>query len=79
MIDYRLLEAFAAVLDEGGFDRAASRVGITQSAVSQRIRTLEEEIGRILIRRELPPRGNDSSATTVRWQSWRKRPSTTLA
>ncbi|MGD9941276.1 MAG: LysR family transcriptional regulator ArgP [Clostridia bacterium] len=56
MIDYRLLEAFAAVLDEGGFDRAANRLGITQSAVSQRIRALEDGMGRILVLRESPPR-----------------------
>jgi LysR family transcriptional regulator (chromosome initiation inhibitor) len=53
-IDYRLLEAFAAVLDEGGFERAATRLGLTQSAVSQRIRSLEDGMGRFLILRESP-------------------------
>ncbi len=66
MIDYRLLEAFAAVLDEGGFDRAASFLGITQSAVSQRIRALEDGIGRILILRETPPRATADGERLLR-------------
>jgi LysR family transcriptional regulator (chromosome initiation inhibitor) len=66
MIDYRLLEAFAVVLDEGGFDRAASVLGITQSAVSQRIRALEDGIGRILILRETPPRATADGERLLR-------------
>ncbi|OHD81880.1 MAG: transcriptional regulator ArgP [Spirochaetes bacterium RIFOXYC1_FULL_54_7] len=66
MIDYRLLEAFAAVLDEGGFDRAATRLGITQSAVSQRIRALEDGMGRILILRETPPRATMAGERLLR-------------
>ncbi|MBX7197083.1 MAG: LysR family transcriptional regulator [Sandaracinaceae bacterium] len=42
------LEAFAAVAAEGSFTRGAKRVGITQSAMSQRIRKLEEELGATL-------------------------------
>ncbi len=56
MLDYRLVEAFAAVLEEGGFERAAARLCITQSAVSQRIKQLEHAMGRVLIVRESPPR-----------------------
>jgi LysR family transcriptional regulator (chromosome initiation inhibitor) len=67
MIDYRLLEAFAAILDEGGFDRAATFLGITQSAVSQRIRALEEGIGRILIIRESPPRATPAGERLLRY------------
>lgn len=66
MIDYKLLEAFAAVLDKGGFDRAANHLGITQSAVSQRIRTLEHEIGRILVLRETPPRATTAGERLLR-------------
>jgi LysR family transcriptional regulator, chromosome initiation inhibitor len=66
MIDYRLLEAFAAVLDEGGFDRAAIRLGITQSAVSQRIRALEDGMGRILVLRESPPRATMAGERLLR-------------
>ena len=66
MIDYRLLEAFAAILDEGGFDRAATRLGITQSAVSQRMRALEDGMGRILILRETPPRATSAGERLLR-------------
>ncbi len=55
MYDYRLLEALVAVWDQGGFERAADFLGLTQSAVSQRIRSLEESEGQILISRTLPP------------------------
>ncbi len=66
MIDYRLLEALAAVLDEGGFDRAATYLGITQPAVSQRIRSLEDEMSRILILRETPPRATAAGERLLR-------------
>jgi len=63
MYDYRLLEALAAVRDHGGFERAADFLGLTQSAVSQRIRTLEDLEGQILISRHSPheptPRGRE--------------------
>lgn len=58
MLDYRLLEAFAAVIDEGGFERAGQALGLTQSAVSQRVRQLEEFAGTILVLRETPPRAS---------------------
>jgi len=44
-----------AVAEEGGFERAARRLNITQSAVSQRIRLLEEAIGRPVLARTQPP------------------------
>lgn len=56
MLDYRLVEAFAAVIEERGFERAAARLGLTQSAVSQRVRQLEAGLGRVLVVRESPPR-----------------------
>ncbi len=56
MLDYKLLEAMATVLTEGGFDRAARALYLTQSAVSQRIKLLEEQTGQVLLIRESPPR-----------------------
>lgn len=49
MFDYYALEALAAVVQERSFNRAAGRLFITQSAVSQRIRSLEESVGLPLI------------------------------
>ncbi|MBU3917191.1 LysR family transcriptional regulator ArgP [bacterium] len=55
MIDYKLLEAMATVIKEGGFDKAAQKLHITQSAVSQRVKLLEEQTGQILLARTTPP------------------------
>jgi LysR family transcriptional regulator (chromosome initiation inhibitor) len=52
--EYPLLEALAAVVREGTFEAAARSLNITQSAVSQRVRLLEEKTGAILIRRGRP-------------------------
>jgi LysR family transcriptional regulator, chromosome initiation inhibitor len=48
------LECLAAIVEEGGFERAAVRLSITQSAVSQRLRSLEAQIGTVLIVRSRP-------------------------
>jgi len=48
------LECLAAIVEEGGFERAAQRLSITQSAVSQRLRALEVQVGTVLIVRSRP-------------------------
>ncbi|HWS04278.1 MAG TPA: LysR family transcriptional regulator ArgP [Burkholderiaceae bacterium] len=48
------LECLAAIVEEAGFERAARRLNITQSAVSQRLRTLEAQVGTVLIVRSRP-------------------------
>jgi LysR family transcriptional regulator (chromosome initiation inhibitor) len=51
MLDYKLLEALVAVIDQGGFERGARYLGLTQSAVSQRIKLLEARLGQpVLVR-----------------------------
>lgn len=55
MLDYRLLEALAAVIETGGFEKAAQKLHLTQSAVSQRIRQLEQRLGQPVILRSTPP------------------------
>ena len=50
------LECLAAIVEEGGFERAAQRLSITQSAVSQRLRALESQVGTVLIVRSRPLR-----------------------
>ncbi|WP_151669450.1 LysR family transcriptional regulator ArgP [Nitrincola schmidtii] len=56
MIDYRLLQAMAAVLEQGGFERAANTLHLTQSAVSQRIKQLEQQLGQPVLIRSIPPK-----------------------
>jgi LysR family transcriptional regulator (chromosome initiation inhibitor) len=48
------LECLAAIVEEGGFERAAQRLSITQSAVSQRLRALEAQVGTVLVVRSRP-------------------------
>ncbi|MEO7126823.1 MAG: LysR family transcriptional regulator [Nakamurella sp.] len=55
-LDTRLLLAFRAVAVEGTFGRAASRMGYTQSAVSQQIAALEAVIGATLFERHGGPK-----------------------
>ncbi|MBC5782533.1 LysR family transcriptional regulator ArgP [Ramlibacter sp. USB13] len=54
--DPAALEALAAIVEEGGFERAAQRLSITQSAVSQRLRALEAQVGTVLVVRTRPLR-----------------------
>lgn len=51
MLDYKLLQAFANVAEKGSFEKAALHMGLTQSAVSQRVKLLESRLGKpVLIR-----------------------------
>ncbi|MDH4451508.1 MAG: LysR family transcriptional regulator ArgP [Rhodoferax sp.] len=52
--DADALECLAAIVEEGGFERAAVRLSITQSAVSQRLRALEAQVGTVLLVRSRP-------------------------
>lgn len=54
MLDYASLSALAAVVREGSFERAALALHVTPSAVSQRIRLLEERMGCALVVRAQP-------------------------
>ncbi len=54
-MNFRQLECFIAVVDEGSFTRAARRVGIAQPSLSQHIRALEDELEGSLLDRL--PRG----------------------
>jgi DNA-binding transcriptional LysR family regulator len=55
------LRSFVAIAETGGFTRAADTLGLTQAAVSQHLRHLEQEFGTLLLRRprsiELTPAG----------------------
>jgi len=56
MLDYKLLAALASVVEQGGFERAAQALGLSQSAVSQRIKLLEARLGQPVLLRAAPPR-----------------------
>jgi len=54
MLDYVSLSAVAQVVREGSFERAAQALHVTPSAVSQRVKLLEERLGLALIVRGTP-------------------------
>lgn len=61
-----LAETVAAIVDEGSLEGAARILRITPSAVSQRLRTLEGQLGRVLVVRAKPARATESGAVVVR-------------
>jgi LysR family transcriptional regulator (chromosome initiation inhibitor) len=65
-IDPELAATVAAVADEGTLDAASRRLRITPSAVSQRLKTLEQQLGRILIVRSKPARLTEAGEAVVR-------------
>ncbi len=61
-----LARTLAAVVEEGTLDAAARRLHITPSAVSQRIRALEEQLGRVVLVRSKPVRATAAGDAVVR-------------
>lgn len=61
-----LAETLAAIVDEGSFDGAAFRLGITQPAVSQRMRSLERLVGQVLLVRSRPVRPTPAGEAVAR-------------
>ena len=61
-----LARTLAVVIDEGTFDAAARRLRITPSAVSQRVKALEQQLGRVLVVRSKPARVTEAGAPIVR-------------
>lgn len=66
MLDYKLVQAFAMVASEGGFEKAARVLHLTQSAVSQRVKLLEEQVGCVLLVRSTPPRPTHAGKEMLR-------------
>ncbi|MGW9436186.1 LysR family transcriptional regulator ArgP [Streptomyces sp. NPDC055607] len=56
-----------AVVDEGTFDAAAAALHVTPSAVSQRVKALEQRTGRVLLMRVKPVRPTESGEVVVRF------------
>lgn len=66
MFDPAQLAALVAVHRRGSFDLAAAELGVTQSAVSQRLRGLEERVGTLLIRRGSPSVATEAGLRLIR-------------
>ncbi len=66
MLDPAQLAALAAVHRRGSFDLAASVLHVTPSAISQRIKALEEATGTLLIRRGQPCTATDAGLRLIR-------------
>lgn len=60
------LLAFAAVVEEGSFEAAATRLSLTPSAVSQRIKALEERLGQVVVVRSAPCRPTEAGERLLR-------------
>ncbi|MFJ2504816.1 MULTISPECIES: LysR family transcriptional regulator ArgP [unclassified Microbacterium] len=65
-IDPELAATLAAIVDEGTLDAASRRLQITPSAVSQRLKTLEQQLGRILVVRTKPAQLTEAGEAVVR-------------
>lgn len=65
--DPAALDCLAALADEQGFERAAQRLSITQSAVSQRLRSLEAQVGQPLVVRSRPLRLTEAGKVLLRF------------
>lgn len=65
-LDSTQLRTLTAVVAEGSFDAAARVLHVTPSAVSQRIRALEEAVGQVLVRRTRPCRATEAGEPLLR-------------
>lgn len=61
-----LARTLAVVIEEGTLDAAARRLHVTPSAVSQRVRALEDQLGRVVLVRSKPVRTTEAGDAVVR-------------
>lgn len=61
-----LAQTLLAVVDAGSMDGAARALRLTPSAVSQRIKTLEQRLGRVLLVRSKPARVTEAGGVVLR-------------
>ncbi len=66
MIDHRLIQAVAAVVREGSFEAAARSLKVTPSAISQRVKLIEERLGSVLVVRGQPCIATETGARLCR-------------
>lgn len=65
-ISAELAATVVAIIDGGSLEAAARRLSITPSAVSQRLKTLEQQVGRVLVVRGRPAKATPSGEAVVR-------------
>lgn len=65
-LDRDQLATLRVVVDAGTFDAAARELRVTPSAVSQRIKALEQQLGRVLLERTKPVRATESGEVLLR-------------
>ncbi len=66
-IERNEIRCFHAVVEAGGFSRAAERLELSQSAVSQAIANLEHRLGAVLLRRGNPPQLTEAGIRLLRF------------
>jgi DNA-binding transcriptional LysR family regulator len=66
-IERNEIRCFHAVVEAGGFSRAAERLDLSQSAVSQAIANLEHRLGAMLLRRGNPPQLTEAGIRLLRF------------
>ena len=66
MLDPVQLATFQAIVEHGSFDAAARALHVTPSAVSQRIKALEQAVGQVLVRRARPCAPTEAGRRLVR-------------
>ncbi len=66
-IDNAQLAALAEAIREGSFELAARKLNVTPSAISQRIKLLEERLGQVLIQRSTPCQATAAGRPLLRY------------
>ncbi len=66
-IERNEIRCFQAVIEAGGFSRAAERLDLSQSAVSQTIANLEHRLGTVLLKRGHPPQLTEAGIRLLRF------------
>jgi LysR family transcriptional regulator (chromosome initiation inhibitor) len=65
-VDAVQLATFHTVIEDGSFEAAARTLHVTPSAVSQRIKALEQDVGQVLVRRTKPCAATEAGQALVR-------------
>lgn len=66
VIPSELIETLSTVVKDGTFDAAARTLHVTPSAVSQRIKALEQRVGRVLVVRSKPVQATEAGEAVLR-------------